>query len=125
MRNSPGVKPVLRAIRRVAAARGVPVRVVGRGDIRKAFREHRAKTKYEIAGTIAAMFPELVWRLPPKREIYESEASSMTIFDAVAVGVTYYQMLAAPILKPESCLSPFAGPAADERVCCCRSFRTY
>lgn len=92
--NSPGVKPILRAIRRVASMHRVPVLVLTRKDVRHAFHEHHASNKYQIASEIAAMFPELIWRLPPERKIYESEASSMTIFDAVAVGITYWQTLA-------------------------------
>jgi len=92
--NSRGVTPILRAIRRVASAHRVPVLTLTRKDVRHAFREHHAGNKYQIASVIAAMFPELIWRLPPERKIYESEASGMTIFDAVAVGVTYWQTLA-------------------------------
>ncbi len=89
--NSLGVKPILRATRRVASIHRVPVLVLSRKDIRNAFRENHARNKYQIASEIAAMFPELTWRLPRERKIYESEASSMTIFDAVAVGATYWQ----------------------------------
>jgi hypothetical protein len=93
MPNSPGVKPILAATRRVATAHGALFRTVTRRDLRNAFRVHGAKTKYEIASTLAVMFPELLWKLPPPRKIYKSEASSMTIFDAVAMGVTHWQML--------------------------------
>jgi hypothetical protein len=89
--NSFGVLPILKAIRRKASARSIPVRLIARKEVRKAFCVFRAKTKYEIACRLAVMFPELLWRLPPQRKFYESEHPGMTIFDAVAMGVTYWQ----------------------------------
>lgn len=97
------VKPILGAIQRVALSQGVPVRVLARNDVRKVFRTQHAKTKHDIACRLTIMFPELLWKLPPKREIYESEASAMMIFDAVALGVTYWYMQdsSAFVMEPE------------------------
>jgi hypothetical protein len=47
------------------------------------------------------MFPELLWRLPPKRKNYQSEHPSMTVFDAVALGFTYLQSNGAELPPPE------------------------
>lgn len=90
-RNSFGVRPILKAIRHKASARGIPVSLIVRKEVREAFRKFRAKTKYEIACRLTVMFPELLWKLPPQRKSYESEHPTMTIFDAVALGVTYWQ----------------------------------
>jgi hypothetical protein len=38
------------------------------------------------------MFPELLWKLPPKRRIWESEHPIMAMFDAVALGFAYWQL---------------------------------
>ena len=40
---------------------------------------------------VARMFPELLWKLPPKRKIWESEHPIMTMFDAIAMGFAYWQ----------------------------------
>ena len=100
-RNSPGVQPILTAIRREASVRSIPVHLLARTNVREAFRVFRAKTKYEIASILTGIFPELLWRLPPKRKFYEGEHSVMSIFDAVALGVTYYQLNSTQVPPPE------------------------
>jgi hypothetical protein len=37
----------------------------------------------------AARFPEIGWKLPPKRKPWESEHYSMSIFEALETAVTY------------------------------------
>lgn len=100
-RNSPGVQPILRAIRREAQAHSIPVCFIARGDVRKAFCAYHGKSKYEIACILTTIFPELLWRLPPKRKNYQSEHPSMTIFDAIALGFTHLQPDGAEIPPPE------------------------
>jgi hypothetical protein len=97
--DSPGVQPILRGIRRAASIHNVPIHTFSRRDIRKVFSAQRARTKHEIAASSTVKFPELLSRLPPEREIYESEPSVFTVFDAVALGVTYWETCGA---SPES-----------------------
>jgi len=49
-----------------------------------------AGTKYGIATALVRAFPELLVRLPPKRKPWQTEDSRMSIFDAVALGLTYF-----------------------------------
>ena len=60
-------------------------------DIQKAFSTDGLPTKYEIAQMIATEFPELSFRLPPPRKIWESEDERMSIFDAAALALTFFQ----------------------------------
>ena len=46
--------------------------------------------KREIAQSIAQEIPELEPRLPPVRRIWMSEDARMNIFDAVALGMTFF-----------------------------------
>jgi hypothetical protein len=39
---------------------------------------------------VAAHFPELSWRLPPKRKAWESELKRTTIFDAASIGMAHF-----------------------------------
>lgn len=86
-----GVRPILRSIRREASSRLIPVRLMRAAEVRKVFGQPRTKSKHEIATMIAQMYPELLWKLPPKRRIWESEHPIMTMFDAVALGFAYWQ----------------------------------
>jgi hypothetical protein len=47
-------------------------------------------TKRAIAEAIVREFPELEPRLPPVRRIWMSEDVRMSIFDAVALGITFF-----------------------------------
>ena len=53
------------------------------------FRQHHlGRGKYERAVVLAARFPEIGWKLPPKRKPWESENYSMTIFEALGAALT-------------------------------------
>ena len=86
-----GVRPILRSIRRETSSRLIPVRLMNRIEMKKAFCLFRAKSKHEIASMLAEVFPELLPRLPAKRRIWESEHPRMAMFDAIALGFAYCQ----------------------------------
>jgi hypothetical protein len=100
-RNSHGTSLILKAIRREAATRAIPVCLIGRSDVRHAFRMFRAKNKYEIAAVLVRVFPELIWNLQPVRKNSDSEHPIMTTFDAIALGFTYWQNHGTQIPPPE------------------------
>lgn len=107
MATSSGVQPILATIRQLASTHRVPMYPMSRTEVRAAFRLRGVRTKYQIACALAAMMPELLWRLPPERLFYESEPSAMMIFDAVALGFTYWET------HSQSIPNLFAGPAGD------------
>jgi hypothetical protein len=45
--------------------------------------------KYERAVAVASRFPEINWKLPPKRKPWESEHYSMSIFEALQIAAAY------------------------------------
>ena len=91
VRNGSSVRPILRSIRREVSSRTIPVQFMRAAVVKGIFRQFPAKSKHEIATMIAQMFPELLWKLPPKRRIWESEHPIMAMFDAVALGFAYWQ----------------------------------
>lgn len=50
-----------------ARRRGIPVRIVSRRDLDRAFVGFEAN-KHEVARALTAQFPSLAPRLPPKRK---------------------------------------------------------
>ncbi len=62
---------------------------LGRAEIRKAFESVAKPNKYAIAAHVALAFPELTWKLPPFRKAWMNEAHTTTIFDAIALGLSY------------------------------------
>ncbi len=47
------------------------------------------RRKYQRAVEMAARFPEIGWKLPPKRKPWESEQYSMSMFEALEAAVAY------------------------------------
>ena len=88
-----GVRRILTSIRREALAYDTPVQVIEKSHVRTVFRSFHAKTKHEVAITVAQLFPELHWKLPPKRKLWQKEHYRIAIFQAVAVGYVYWQQL--------------------------------
>ena len=84
------VKRLLVAIRALAARRNVKTRSVSRGAIHAAFSKGNARTKEEIAASIAARYPELAPRRPPPRKCWMPEDDRMSMFDAAALAHTFF-----------------------------------
>ena len=72
---------------RHAALRKLPVAIVTRPEMRERF-SHVGKSKWEIARALASRYPELEWKLPPRRKPWQSEDERMNIFDALSMAVT-------------------------------------
>lgn len=66
------------------------MRTFSRAEIRFAFSNFNAHSKYEISKVIAENIPQLKNRLMAKRKAYESEKYTAGVFDAVSLGVTFY-----------------------------------
>lgn len=54
-------------------------------------RDRNGSTKHERASMIAQQFPEIGWKLPAERKVWESEHYSMSIFEAADIALTYFQ----------------------------------
>ena len=91
VRNDSEMASILSAIRRKADDRSVPMCFVTPEQIKAAFRMFRARTKDEITQVLASVFPELFWKIPPKRRTWKREHPRMMVFDAIAAGFTHWQ----------------------------------
>ena len=83
-----------------AKFRSIPICLINHDDVRNIFHVLGCETKYEIAAVLTRFFPELLWKLPPKREIWNSEHPRMPMFDAIALGFVYWQHPNAEIPLP-------------------------
>lgn len=89
-RKSKRVKKVIKLIEEHAEDKKVSVIKYSRNDIRFVFSSFNAHSKYEIAKVISENVKQLPVSLPDKRKSHEPEHYSMTIFDAIALGITHY-----------------------------------
>jgi hypothetical protein len=78
-------------ISELAVKRKVKAKTFSRADVKKVFAESGATTKQEIALAIAMRFPELAPRLPRFRKPWMSEDYRMSIFDAAALAIAFFQ----------------------------------
>ena len=85
-----------RTIRAIAARilaearlRSIACRFVTTKDIQHVIGRSGATTKYAIATVLIERFPDIAWKLPPKRRPWESEHYNAAIFDAAAAAVAF------------------------------------
>ena len=92
------VGPAIKAVRTFAKRQSGAVRLIDDQKLHDFFSSEMKVNKYDIARIVADRFPELSWRLPPKRRPWESEPSRQSIFDAARMGIFYFaQQVGAPI----------------------------
>lgn len=83
------IMAILRVVRREAKRRSIEVQTISTRAVRQFFAAHQGTSKHQIATIIARWFPELSWKLPPKRKAWKSEDHRMVIFDAMASGLAF------------------------------------
>lgn len=84
------VRELIETLATLARERGVAVSLIARTAVVARFSSGEARaTKQMIAQTLARHFPELRFKLPKPRKAWESEDERMSIFDALALAVTY------------------------------------
>lgn len=98
------VRSLLEEINNRASGSLVRVHRITRSDVRKAFAASAASTKHQIAKAIAERLPELGRRLPPYRHPWMPEDYRMSIFDAVALALTFYELRLQKRAQPLSAL---------------------
>jgi hypothetical protein len=86
-----GSRSLAEAITNESFARSIPICLLGQNELASTFLNLQCETKYEIASALTRIFPELLWKLPPKRQVWQSEHPRMTMFDAIALGLAYWQ----------------------------------
>jgi hypothetical protein len=80
----------IHTIKRAAGKLSIPVQLVSTSSLVKHFSGGNKISKYERARIVATRFPELAWRLPPKRKAWQSELKRTTIFDAASIGMFHF-----------------------------------
>jgi hypothetical protein len=90
LKKCPGLKACRQMVRSEALRRSIQAEFVSKQELKQTFEQFGSTTKYEIASRIALMFPELTWKLPAARKPWQTEPHNQTIFDAIALGLTYF-----------------------------------
>jgi len=84
------IRKLYRMLVHLAAAEYVDVHRCSRSEVRACFAAVGARTKQEIAKAIARQIPAFAHRLPRPRREWMGADSRQSLFDAVALALTYY-----------------------------------
>jgi hypothetical protein len=68
----------------------IPVKQFSRIDIKTAFANRNASTKYEIAQAVSRELSDLAPWLPAPKKIWMSEDRWLGMFDAASLALTFY-----------------------------------
>jgi hypothetical protein len=88
--SQPTSRPAVYILKGFAKRVVVAVRWIDESALRGFFSGEKTINKHDIARMVADRFPELSWRLPPKRKPWQSEPKRQSIFDAASLGVFYF-----------------------------------
>lgn len=89
-RRSRRVRELLKTLAELGGARGLRVSHVARATVLKRFSSAGAVvTKQAIAEDLVRHFPELRFRLPKPRKLWQTEPERLSLFDALALAVTH------------------------------------
>ena len=85
-----GISRRMKLIAKSAAARRILFHTIPTESMRATFPDSD-RNKHEIATAVAAHYPELSPCLPAKRKPWQSEKYGMSVFEAAALGLTYFR----------------------------------
>jgi len=85
----PDTRSSVQMIVRLSRCLSVPVDYVSKRTMQRHFNAFGIRNKEQRATFLAHQFPELLWRVPPKRKRWQHEHQNMPIFDAAAIGTAY------------------------------------
>lgn len=86
------IHDLIKDIEKFAKSQKISVAKYSSGRVQEVFSFFNIRTKHQIAEKICEWLPELASRIPPKRKPWMSEDPRMSIFDAVALILTYYYL---------------------------------
>jgi Holliday junction resolvasome RuvABC endonuclease subunit len=88
------VQVLYRSILLLARAKKVSVNIYSRNQIKTCFAHAERATRYEIARDIASRVEAFASQLPPQRKIWLPDDPRMGLFNAAAVALTHYWLVA-------------------------------
>lgn len=89
-RRTARIRRLYQSILHIARTSAIEVQRFSRAEVHKTFESVGAKTKREIALAIVRQIPAFAPRLPHVRMPWMSQDSRQGLFDATALGITYF-----------------------------------
>src|SRR5260370_5463194 len=89
-RRTSRIRKLYRMLAHLAVAQYVDLRRITKSQVKERFGFVGAGSKYEIAKAIAIQIPAFAHRIPPFRKPWMSDHPRQALFDAAALGLTFY-----------------------------------
>jgi Holliday junction resolvasome RuvABC endonuclease subunit len=89
-RRTSRIRKLYRMLVHLAEAECVELHRYSKSEVKACFASVGASTKFEIAKAIATQIPAFAHRIPRLRKIWMSEDPRQSLFDAAALGLTYF-----------------------------------
>ncbi len=89
-RRSSRIRKLYRMLVHFAQAEYIDLHRCSKAEVKTCFAGVGASTKYEIARAIATQIPAFAHRMPRRRKVWMSEDPRQSLFDAAALGLTYF-----------------------------------
>ena len=93
------IRHLTETMEQLARDRGHDVRVFTRDDVRQTFASEGATTRAGIASEVARRVPALAFRLPKPRRFDDGEAKCMSMYNAAALVLTFYDRQSEGLLE--------------------------
>ena len=84
------IRKLYRMLVHFAQAEYIDLHRCSKAEVKTCFAAVGASTKYEIARAIAIQIPAFAHRMPRLRKVWMSEDPRQSLFDAAALGLTYF-----------------------------------
>jgi len=88
--SQPMIRLAIHNLKAFAKRTLITVLLIDESSLHGFFSKEAKINKHDIARMVADRFPELSWRLPPKRKPWQSEPARQSIFDAASLGLFYF-----------------------------------
>lgn len=102
VRRGKRTRSLLRALASFAAAERIRTGKYTKLEVRRAISLAGSHTKAELAKEVASRVEALATRLPPPRKIWMSEDPRQSLFDAAALGLTFFSRPSTSRLSPDA-----------------------
>jgi hypothetical protein len=89
-RRNPRIRELYRDLVALARRKGIPVVRYSMRKVREFFARRNALSRHDIAEYVARMIPAFSYQVPPKRRTWDSEDIRQSLYDAAALGLTYF-----------------------------------
>ncbi len=96
------IQELCRQMIKLAGRRGIYTPIYSRETIRECFESSGARTRREIALSIAKQIGVFRQRLPRERKRWDSEDVRQSLFDAVALALTYFAVNSRKIVRSKA-----------------------